>query len=112
LSGEAATVKDCGGGQSAILDIGIPEEHHGLTYHAGDPVKIAKVVKIDTYMAGQFAYYLDKMKSVREGGRTILPSTIAKTACRCWPGAAAARPIRAAMSNMPKARRSPTCGCH
>jgi hypothetical protein len=57
-------------------EIDIPEEHHGLTHHAGDPAKIAKVVKIDTYMAEQFAYYLDKMKSVKEGGKTMLDSSM------------------------------------
>ena len=57
-------------------EIGIPEEHHGLTHHAGDPAKIAKVVKIDTYMAEQFAYYLDKMKSVKEGGKTMLDNSM------------------------------------
>jgi hypothetical protein len=57
-------------------EIGIPEEHHGLTHHAGDPVKIAKVVKIDTYMADQFAYYLDRMKSVKEGDKTLLDNAM------------------------------------
>ena len=57
-------------------EIGIPEEHHGLTHHAGDPAKIAKVVKIDTYMAENFAYYLDKMKSVREGHKTMLDNAM------------------------------------
>ncbi len=57
-------------------EIDIPEEHHGLTHHAGDPAKIAKVVKIDTYMAEQFAYYLDKMKAVKEGGKTMLDSSM------------------------------------
>ena len=57
-------------------EIGIPEEHHGLTHHAGDPAKIAKVVKIDTYMAENFAYYLDKMKSVKEGHKTMLDNAM------------------------------------
>jgi len=57
-------------------EIGIPEEHHGLTHHAGDPVKIAKVVKIDTYMAEQFAYYLDRMKTVKEGDKTLLDNAM------------------------------------
>ena len=57
-------------------EIGIPEEHHGLTHHAGDPAKIEKVVKIDTYMAENFAYYLDKMKSVKEGHNTMLDNAM------------------------------------
>src|SRR4051812_28544361 len=57
-------------------EIGIPEEHHGLTHHAGDRVKMAKVIAIDTYMAEQFAYYLDKMKSVKENGRPMLDNAM------------------------------------
>jgi len=57
-------------------EIGISEEHHGLTHHAGDPVKIAKMIKIDTYMAEQFAYYLDKIKSVQEGGKSMLDNSM------------------------------------
>jgi len=57
-------------------EIDIPEEHHGLTHHAGDPAKIAKVIKIDTYMADQFAYYLDRMKAVREGDKTMLDNSM------------------------------------
>src|SRR3954466_11095126 len=57
-------------------EIGIPEEHHGLTHHAGDRVKMAKVIAIDTYMAEQFAYYLDKMKSVKENGRPLLDNAM------------------------------------
>lgn len=57
-------------------EIGIPEEHHGLTHHAGDPEKIAKMIMIDTYMAEQFAYYLDKIKAVQEGGKSMLDNSM------------------------------------
>jgi Protein of unknown function (DUF1552) len=57
-------------------EIGISEEHHGLTHHAGDPEKIAKMIKIDTYMAEQFAYYLDKIKAVQEGGKSMLDNSM------------------------------------
>jgi hypothetical protein len=57
-------------------EIGIPEEHHGLTHHAGDPEKIKKVVRIDTYMSENFAIYLDKMKKVKEGDKTMLDNAM------------------------------------
>jgi hypothetical protein len=57
-------------------EIGIPEEHHGLTHHAGDPEKIAKVCKIDHYIVQQFAYFLDKMKTVQEGDATLLDNSM------------------------------------
>jgi hypothetical protein len=57
-------------------EIGIPEEHHGLTHHAGNPEKIAKVCKIDNYLIQQFAYFLEKMKSVKEGDKTLLDNSM------------------------------------
>jgi hypothetical protein len=57
-------------------EIGIPEEHHGLTHHAGNPEKIAKVCKIDRYVVEQFAYFVDKMKSIKEGDKTLLDNSM------------------------------------
>ena len=57
-------------------EIGIPEEHHGLTHHAGNPEKIEKVCKIDNYCVQQFAAFLDKMKSVNEGDKTLLDNSM------------------------------------
>jgi hypothetical protein len=57
-------------------EIGIPEEHHGLTHHAGNEEKIAKVCKIDAYCAEQFAYFLDRMKTIKEGENTLLDNSM------------------------------------
>ena len=57
-------------------EIGIPEEHHGLTHHAGNAEKIAKVCKIDSTASEQFAYFLEKMKSVKEGENTLLDNSM------------------------------------
>jgi hypothetical protein len=57
-------------------EIGIPEEHHGLTHHAGNPEKIAKVCEIDHYMIEQFAYFLDRMKEVKENGVPLLDNSM------------------------------------
>jgi hypothetical protein len=57
-------------------EIGIPEEHHGLTHHAGNPEKIAKVCKIDNYIVQQFAYFVEKMKSIKEGDKTLLDNSM------------------------------------
>jgi hypothetical protein len=57
-------------------EIGIPEEHHGLTHHAGNQEKIEKVCRIDNYCSEQFAYFLDKMKGVKENDRTLLDNSM------------------------------------
>ena len=47
-----------------------------MTHHAGNEEKIAKVCKIDEYCSDQFAYFLDKMKSLREGENTLLDNSM------------------------------------
>lgn len=56
----------------AYPEIGIPEAHHGLTHHQGDPDKIAKVIDINCYHVKQFAYLLEKLKSTPDGEGTLL----------------------------------------
>lgn len=56
----------------AYPEIGIPEAHHGLTHHQGDPEKIAKVTAINCFQVKQFAYLLEKLKSTPDGDGTLL----------------------------------------
>jgi hypothetical protein len=56
----------------AYREIGVPEGHHGLTHHLGDPEKIEKVTKINELHAKQFAYFLNKMKSTPDGDGSLL----------------------------------------
>ena len=57
-------------------EIGIPEEHHGLTHHAGNAEKIEKVCRIDNYCSEQFAYFLNKLRAIKEGDRTLLDNSM------------------------------------
>src|SRR5262249_2382835 len=54
--------------------IGVSEGHHELTHHRGDPKMIAKVSKINAFHVEQFAYLVDRLKSVKEGDGTLLDS--------------------------------------
>ena len=54
--------------------IGVSEGHHELTHHRGDPAKIAKVREINTYHIRQFAYLLERLKSIPEGDGSLLDS--------------------------------------
>ena len=42
--------------------IGVNSGHHGITHHGHDPVKIANVVKIDTYHVSLFRDFIQKMR--------------------------------------------------
>jgi hypothetical protein len=52
--------------------VGVHDGHHSMTHHQNDPVKIEKVVKINTYHAKMFGYYLDKLRSTPDGDGTLL----------------------------------------
>lgn len=53
-------------------EIGVPEPHHPLTHHGGDPEKIAKVAKINRFHVSLFAYFLQKLQQTPEADGTLL----------------------------------------
>ena len=52
--------------------IGVPEGHHDLSHHEGKQEKKAKITKINRFHIAQLAYFLKKLKSVKEGAGTLL----------------------------------------
>jgi hypothetical protein len=52
--------------------LNITEGHHTSSHHGGNAQKIEAVRKIDKYHMEQFAYFLQKLKSVKEGNGTLL----------------------------------------
>lgn len=54
--------------------IGVPDAHHPISHHQGEPDKVAKVAKINQYHMQMFARYLGKLQSVRDGDGTLLDS--------------------------------------
>ena len=56
----------------AYPEIGIPDGHHPLSHHNGDPEKIEKWTQIATYHVQLFAYLLDKLKSTPDGDGSLL----------------------------------------
>ena len=52
--------------------IGIPEPHHPLTHHQGDPSKMEKCTAIQLYHVALFASYLEKLKATPDGDGTLL----------------------------------------
>ena len=52
--------------------IGVAEGHHELSHHGNDEAKKQKIAKINHFHTTQFAYFLEKLKSIREGEGTLL----------------------------------------
>ena len=57
-------------------DLGIKEGHHSLSHHSGAPDKVAAIQKIDRFHMEQLAYFVERLKSVREGDKTLLDNTV------------------------------------
>jgi hypothetical protein len=51
---------------------GVPDGHHDISHHGGNTDKKAKLAKINRFHMTQFAYFLERLKSVREGDGTLL----------------------------------------
>jgi uncharacterized protein DUF1552 len=56
--------------------IGVPEAHHPISHHANDPVKIEKLVKINTYHVSLFGYLLDRLKATPDGNGSLLDHSL------------------------------------
>ena len=60
------------GSNRSYRSIGVPDGHHSVTHHQGDPEKIEKTTKINQLHAQTFAYLLQKMHSTPDGDGTLL----------------------------------------
>ena len=57
--------------------IDVRDGHHSISHHAGNQEKLEKIAKIDRFYVGQFAYLVEKLRSIKEGDGTLLDSTMA-----------------------------------
>jgi len=64
------------GSMRVYPEIGIPDPHHPLTHHRGNAEWIDKIIQINTHHTELFAYYLNKLKSIKEGDGTLLDSVM------------------------------------
>ena len=60
------------GSNRSYPDLGVRGGHHSLSHHRNDEGKMADISKIDAFLVNQFSYFLDKLKSVKEGDGTLL----------------------------------------
>lgn len=64
------------GSNRSYPNIGVKEGHHQLSHHQDKEDPINKLKQIDKFLATQFGYFLDKLKSVTEGERTLLDNSL------------------------------------
>jgi hypothetical protein len=64
------------GTSRAYREIGIPDGHHPLTHHRNDPALMEKVTQINIYHVKQFAGWIEKLKSIKEGDSTLFDNSM------------------------------------
>lgn len=52
--------------------LGVPEGHHDLSHHGNDEAKKEKIAKINRFHIEQFAYFLGRLKEIKEGEGSLL----------------------------------------
>jgi len=57
-------------------DIGVPDPHHPTSHHGNDPVKVAKIAKINEYHVSLFSEFLQRMKATPDGDGSLLDHSI------------------------------------
>jgi hypothetical protein len=60
----------------AYPEVGFGDAHHPNTHHQGDPEKIEKTVKINTFHIKMLSYYLDKLRSTSDGDGSLLDHSL------------------------------------
>lgn len=53
-------------------EIGVPDPHHPLSHHQGDPEKLAKMARINTFHTRLFAHFLEKLRATPDGSGSLL----------------------------------------
>jgi hypothetical protein len=57
-------------------EIGLSAPHHGMSHHGNRPDEMQKYAKVNTYYTEQFAYFLEKLQSTRDGDGTLLDHSL------------------------------------
>ena len=57
-------------------EIGVADPHHPTSHHGGDPEKLAKIAKINTFHVSLFADFLKRMKATPDGDGSLLDHSV------------------------------------
>ncbi len=60
------------GSNKSYTEADVNDGHHELSHHGNDKKKLEKIVRINTLHLQNLAYFLDKLKNIREQDRSLL----------------------------------------
>ena len=55
---------------------GVNGAHHSISHHMDDPVLMEQYARITAWHVEQYAYFLEKLKSIKEGDGTLLDNSL------------------------------------
>jgi hypothetical protein len=64
------------GSNRSYRNIGVGDGHHSLSHHQGDHAKQAKIREINRFHIQQFAYVLNRLRTIPEGEGTLLDNSM------------------------------------
>jgi hypothetical protein len=64
------------GSNRAYPFIGVTDGHHDLSHHGGNEEKKHKIAKINTFHMRQFAYFIEKLRSIKEAQGNLLDNSM------------------------------------
>jgi hypothetical protein len=64
------------GSLQSYPEIGVPDSHHPLTHHRGQPELVERVTKINEFHVKLFAHLVDRLAGIQEGDATLLDRVI------------------------------------
>lgn len=57
-------------------EFNVSKGYHSLTHHGNDPQNLAELAKVDTIYMSHWAYFLNRLRSISEGDKTLLDHTV------------------------------------
>ncbi|HMJ88741.1 MAG TPA: DUF1552 domain-containing protein, partial [Candidatus Acidoferrum sp.] len=57
-------------------EIGVSDAHHEISHHGRNKEKLEKIAKINRHHVEQFAYLVERLKSIKEGDDTLLDHSL------------------------------------
>jgi len=67
---------DLSDGTFAFNSRGCPYNYHEMTHHGEDPKLLEWLTKVDVWYAQEWAYFVEKLKGIKEGNETLLDHTL------------------------------------
>jgi len=72
----ATLMLDSAGGNRRYTEIGVKDDHHGMSHHRHKKELVKNLQKIDHYLIEQFAYFLERLDSIKDANGTLLDQSM------------------------------------